>query len=630
MPRQKALDPNKLGKTRRTRSHVFPDSVDFRDRLYAPSVRSRPPAVLEPATPIPVLDQGETSACTGFALASVLHWFLMSESPQAQRVSPFMLYSMARRYDEFRGSKEDSGSSVRGALKGWYKHGASSRDLWPALAMPAVPSDPSKDWWGDAVRRPLGAYYRVDPRAIADMHVALAEVGILYASALCHAGWDDGFGAGAKREKRWTIPQKSAAASDGGHAFVIIGYTAEGFIIQNSWGEHWASKGRAILAYQDWRENAMDCWVAQMGVVTALHLAIARSSTLRVSRARIQLAEDEKLRNHQIAPYVVNMENDGRLSDSGNFRTSRGDLEALVTTYLERARDEWKLGAKDPIDIAIYAHGGLTDENDAAKTAAEWIPALYSQKIFPIFLMWETGLIATLANIVKDLLGGEPRRTAGLQRWWDERIERTLAKPGSAIWGEMKENGAAVSGIKEYRGSKESGGLLLYNEATSSSAFDSKRDRLHLIGHSAGSILHCHLAKALIDKGWSFASANMMAPAASVDLFRETMLPAIRTKAIARYNQWHLSDNLELEDTSCRAIIGYGRSLLYLVSESFEGGRRTPILGMQKYYDKLDAAPNMRAWSAESRETRSTTHGGFDNDEVTLRSVIRQIKASGP
>src|SRR3954469_5390508 len=31
------------------------------------------------------------------------------------------------------------------------------------------------DWWLDAVRRPLGAYYRVDTRSITDMHVALNE-----------------------------------------------------------------------------------------------------------------------------------------------------------------------------------------------------------------------------------------------------------------------------------------------------------------------------------------------------------------------------------------------------------------------------------------------------------------------
>jgi len=42
-----------------------------------------------------------------------------------------MLYSMARRYDEFPGDPDiDTGSSLRGAIKGWYKHGACSDRLW--------------------------------------------------------------------------------------------------------------------------------------------------------------------------------------------------------------------------------------------------------------------------------------------------------------------------------------------------------------------------------------------------------------------------------------------------------------------------------------------------------------------
>ena len=60
--------------------------------------------------------------------------------------------------------------------------GARDEYLWPGL-----------QWWLDAVQRPLGAYYRVDTRSVTDMHVALNEIGILYASAVCHSGWDDGF-----------------------------------------------------------------------------------------------------------------------------------------------------------------------------------------------------------------------------------------------------------------------------------------------------------------------------------------------------------------------------------------------------------------------------------------------------
>ena len=107
-------------------------------------------------------------------------------------ISGFMLYSMARRYDEWAEDDDtkDSGSSLRGALKGWAKHGASRHKLWPDLEMPDATNEPATDWWLDAVKRPLGAYYRIAPENVRDMHVALSEVGAIYASAFTHDGWD--------------------------------------------------------------------------------------------------------------------------------------------------------------------------------------------------------------------------------------------------------------------------------------------------------------------------------------------------------------------------------------------------------------------------------------------------------
>lgn len=41
----------------------------------------------------------------------------------------------------------------------------------------------------------------------------------------------------------------------------------------------------------------------------------------------------------------------------------------------------------NPIDVAIYAHGGLTDEDGAAKTAEAWVAGFFATKVFPIFMM---------------------------------------------------------------------------------------------------------------------------------------------------------------------------------------------------------------------------------------------------
>lgn len=122
--------------------NVVPDRIDLRDRPYLPSVATAPSAVLEPKTNISVLDQRDTNACTGFALASVLYHLQHSALRKTAHlpVSPFMLYSMARRYDEFPGDPQiDAGSSLRGAMKGWYKHGACANALWTSEKMPSGP-----------------------------------------------------------------------------------------------------------------------------------------------------------------------------------------------------------------------------------------------------------------------------------------------------------------------------------------------------------------------------------------------------------------------------------------------------------------------------------------------------------
>lgn len=38
----------------------------------------------------------------------------------------------------------------------------------------------------------------------------------------------------------------------GGHAMTVTGYTEEGFIIRNSWGEEWGNKGYCVYPYEDW------------------------------------------------------------------------------------------------------------------------------------------------------------------------------------------------------------------------------------------------------------------------------------------------------------------------------------------------------------------------------------------
>jgi hypothetical protein len=648
---ESALPPGRaafvpVGTTRRRtvrKRNVRPDSFDLRDWEYRPSISFAPPDELW-SKPRNIKRQGDTNACTGFSLATVLEYLLERRAPdrRADEISGFMLYSMARRYDEWaeEDEAEDSGSSLRGALKGWAKHGASSASLWDDLPMPPAPKNPADDWWLDAVKRPLGAYYRIAPENVRDMHVALKEVGAIYASALTHEGWDDVLretkAPRPKDSRRLPVIKAARGDPDQGHAFAIVGYTRDGFVVHNSWGEEWGAGGFAVLPYEDWLRNAMDCWVVQLGVATVEHDEVAKAKSLRVERSgRAVVSSDETLADHEISPFVINMENEGFLSQRGRFRTNFGDLEALLTNHLPVAQQRWGLTKTDTIDIAIYAHGGLTDEDAAASTARDWVPHLYTHRVFPIFLMWETGAVATLRNIFQDVTRGEAEITVAGGRWerfkerfaeWrDQRLEGLARLPGGRVWGEMKQNAAALTGhddagiVQLFRLFKQLRGTL-------------PRIRLHLIGHSAGAIVQGHLGARALKQGLNVATVSLLAPAVRIDEFDKLLGSQIAQRDIRVFIA-NLTDAAERNDDTCKP---YGHSLLYLVSRSFEQNEETPLLGMERHLVPALASHrwslNVRQlrcpggmWAGGSAATRATTHGGVDDDQAVRDAVAAFI-----
>jgi len=626
-------------------TNVRPDRVDLRDRLFLPSIAKAPPLNIHPfagALVAPaVARQGETEACTGFALAWIIDFLHERAGRQSLTpVSPHMIYSMARRYDEFPGSQDDdTGSSLRGALKGWHRHGVCKSELWNVPTMPDQSVVGGQDWWFDATRRPLGGYYRVDKDSIVDLQLAIAEVGVVYVSALTHEGWRRGYRTPAERSKDFHIPFGKGSVF-AGHAFAIVGYGEEGFLVLNSWGDDWGCGGLAFLSYTDWLKNGMDAWVTQLGVISEFREKIAEATSVVTSGdgggLRVRLASDPTLRNHQMMPFIINVGNNGELSQTGGFRTNLGDLKAIFERHLPAARREFGLKPKERIDVAIYAHGGLTGEDGAAETFGEWFPALYEAKIMPIFLMWETEPLSTIRYRLEDFFkkSGVPAGNVGnlLEDVADAVIENTVAPIGTQFWNEMKQNARQIT-------ANSRGGLRqLFDIAIGNLGKKLGEVRIHLIGHSAGAIVHSHLveylaanASHLKTKGVDLGSLHLMAAAVRIDLFERTALPHLMTGAIRALRLYQLSSRLEEQDGTCRAILGYSRSLLYLVSRSFEGGRRVPLLGMEDFltpamerWGKIKS--DVRVHTSECRDAESNSHGGFSSDEATRKSIIRQIQ----
>jgi hypothetical protein len=625
-----------------------PDRIDTRDWFYQPRLAPLADKIVNCERVSRILDQGQEGACTGFALAAVIN-FLRFGQYKNETVSPRMIYEMARRYDEWPG-EDYEGSSARGAMKGWARHGVCLDSDWPMKL--TGPDHLSPEIAERARRIPGGAFYRVMHREVRDMHAALSEVGILYMTLMVHDGWDEPSGrasritytlAGHERSIALPVIERKGRAANG-HAVAIVGYTDEGFIIQNSWGENWGERGFALLPYQDFMLHATDVWVAQVGVPVRVDLwqAGRAESTEGAQRARSIIPLTD------IRPYTIDIGNDGKLSDSGDYWTTKADVDRLFNEVIPDATSKWEKRR-----ILLYLHGGLNDEAAVARRVIAFKDVMLANEIYPLHVMWESGVMESIRDMIEDLFAGADERAEGVADWLrktrenlveakDWTFELTAAVPGTALWSEMKENAL--------RASAAGGGMRLVAQSVAAalkkaSAADARTWELHVVGHSAGSIFAAHAMPLLADCGVRFATLQLMAPAMTVELFKTAIMPLIKPKKCPSPLLYILSDEGERDDT----VGPYGKSLLYLVSNAFEGARATPLLGMQRFLMPQPAPSDALVDPAVSKllgdrvvvagaggaaphypSSRSESHGGFDNDPATMNSLMWQILGSAP
>ena len=623
-----------------------PDTLDFRDRMYEATLVEVPPRVALDTYrkwDVPILDQGKEGACTGFGLATVANYLLRRRRVGADTtsVSPRMFYEMAKRYDEWPGERYE-GSSARGAMKGWHKHGVCSQDAWPYDTKNAgvLTNVRAKD----AILRPLGAYYRVNHKDLVCLHSAMAEVGILYATAAVHAGWDAV--TPSNPVIRFTKEQL------GGHAFALVGYDEQGFWLQNSWGRGWGKGGYALITYDDWLANGTDVWVARLGVPIHLRTAAA-TATVRSAQA----GDSESPAFHELRPHIVSIGNNGSFRESGTYGSSNAQVQTIFRDDFPRLTQSWKKKR-----LLLYAHGGLVSETSAIQRVADYRSAMLEAELYPLAFIWKTDFWTTVTNILKDALSR--RRPEGvldqtkdfmLNRLDDalEPLARTLG--GKMLWDEMKENAIAATTDRD-------GGYRVVLTELARLLEKDPSIELHVVGHSAGSIFHAPAVqyltttgtmknggmKGLKGLGLKIASCELWAPACTMELFNETYLPAVKSRAIGRFGLFTLTDGAEQAD-NCGNI--YHKSLLYLVSNAFEEDPRiplfrdgVPLLGMEKFVLQKEASAlqaliksSRIAWvrspnAAVEVEDRSgaTHHGDFDDDRPTLLATLARIVKKDP
>lgn len=652
-----------------------PDTVDFRDLMFVPTLSEVPPEIsLEEykqrcGNDVLILDQGKDGACTGYALANVANFLLRSrmKMPDKESVSPKMLYRFARRYDEWPGEKY-SGSSARGAIKAWHKHGVCSNKLdefWEKMRFEGGEDNNYMNLIDDARSRPLGAYFRVNHKDLVAMHSAMAEVGILYATAKVHENWRTPVRQVKGKDKRGNILHEHIIEFDpnnftliGAHAFSIVAYDRDGFWIQNSWGEKWGDKGFAKVSYDEWLLNGTDVWVARLGVPVNLKSGDAKSSAYSVSKNVKNESSFYQFRSH-----LISIGNDGHLKQEGTYGHGKNSLTHIINgmdVTINSSEKKWNKRR-----ILLYAHGGLVPEESILQRLSDYRETLLSNEIFPVFFMWHSDFWSTVKNILSDALNKRKTKDVlgGIRDFMmdraDDLFEYLVREPGKLLWDEMKEN--AMSATLDSDG----GANIYLTSLLEKIKSDKKNDyEINLIGHSAGSIFLGPVIEFLTKRNITINSCTLWAPACTIDHFMHYYEPAISSGKLKDFNLYTLTDTGEQND-NCASI--YNKSLLYLVSNSFEETPRvpvtlpygTPLLGMEKFI-------NPEFWEAKelakinNEEMRmqfekcshnaimlkalfekhnvdwikspndfelcnSQTHSGFDDDKNCLESSIASV-----
>ncbi|MEX2662587.1 MAG: caspase family protein [Vicinamibacterales bacterium] len=332
-----------------------------------------------------------------------------------------------------------------------------------------------------------------------------------------------------------------------------------------------------------------------------------------------------------LRPHVVNLSR-GELSAGGDFSTTPVDLDGIIDAIRDRA-------AADPsLRILLYAHGGLVGESDALAYAKKMYPWWLSKGVYPVFFVWESGLL----EILRQYIVG-PR---DIFDWTtDPAIELAAKAPGTAIWAGMKESARRASAADLGEGYPGGAHLFASKLAAFLATPAAKDVTVHAIGHSAGAIFHAHLLPALIALGVPrIDTLSFFAPAVRPELFEAKLLALIESKTIVKHACFTMEEDAEEQD-NCFKV--YRKSLLYLISHSFEGVLRRPILGLHRSIRKHErlrglygvdkkgnpiggtAAAEIQFSYARDKEenplTRALAHGAFDNDPKTVSAALRRI-----
>lgn len=200
----------------------------------------------------PVRNQGDRGTCAGFAGATVKGFQDRIETGLPWQLSPEMVYSLARQIDGM--PVDTQGTYPRCIFKVLKDFGCCQEINWkynhtcPGLS--ALP---------DARNHRIKSYGQVNPLDHELIKQIIFQVGPLLAGVGVTLNWTQ------NTDTIWIIDSHKFDPELGGHAITVVGWTEDGIIIQNSWGDSWGRFGYAVLTWAWWDAHCWELWKSKDG-----------------------------------------------------------------------------------------------------------------------------------------------------------------------------------------------------------------------------------------------------------------------------------------------------------------------------------------------------------------------------
>lgn len=240
----------------------IPDAPDYRDFFYAQKVIAVPDKVdLSISRFMPaVYDQGSLGSCVFNAIGGAFEFLLPLENKPVFMPSRLFSYYIYREKNNC--LNEDSGATIRDALKVYVKKGVCPESMWE-YDTSKFTTRPSKACYTEAMDHQVLKYNRL--RRLSDMEQCIAEGYPFVAGIRIYESFQSKIVA-----ETGIVPYPNIINENflGGHAVLFVGYdqALKLFKVRNSWGSGWGDKGYFYLPYEFVGDSnlASDFWTIKL------------------------------------------------------------------------------------------------------------------------------------------------------------------------------------------------------------------------------------------------------------------------------------------------------------------------------------------------------------------------------